>query len=419
MVGLPSAVRRLVVSDAVSAFGTGLVLPLTLIYLHRVRHIDLATTGLLLALPGVVGLVVVPVAGALMDRIGARRVLIACMLLLCVAQVGLAFARTPAQAAPALLVQGVALGPTFPAFNTLMAGLTEGELQQRAFGINFTLLNAGIGVGGLVSGLVVDVSQPLTFQGLFLGNAVVTVLAAAVVWTVPAPAPAPRSTTESGRAAGYREVVRNPLLVRVVFLTLLLALTGYAALDSGLPAYANVVGNVSAKVVALSLSANTLMIVVVQLPMLRLLRGRRRSHAIAVVGVVWCGSWVLFAFCALPSSALGRDAIVLAFAALFGVGETFMAPSLAPLINTLAPEEVRGRANALTSGMYSVAFVISPAISAGFIAGGLGGWWIGLLAGGCLTVTVAALRLSRRLDLRQDVAEQTLEQAAPEFAPTA
>jgi MFS family permease len=214
-------------------------------------------------------------------------------------------------------------------------------------------------------------------------------------------------------------VVRNPLLVRVVFLTLLLALTGYAALDSGLPAYANVVGNVSAKVVALSLSANTLMIVVVQLPMLRLLRGRRRSHAIAVVGVVWCGSWVLFAFCALPSSALGRDAIVLAFAALFGVGETFMAPSLAPLINTLAPEEVRGRANALTSGMYSVAFVISPAISAGFIAGGLGGWWIGLLAGGCLTVTVAALRLSRRLDLRQDVAEQTLEQAAPEFAPTA
>jgi hypothetical protein len=52
MLRLPRPVRRLVVGNAVSAFGTGLTLPLLLIYLHRVRHIELATTGLLLAVPG-------------------------------------------------------------------------------------------------------------------------------------------------------------------------------------------------------------------------------------------------------------------------------------------------------------------------------------------------------------------------------
>jgi hypothetical protein len=250
---------------------------------------------------------------------------------------------------------------------------------------------------------VVDTTRPLTFQAMFWGNAIVTVLAALMVLTVPESHPT--RAGKNGHKAGYRQVVADPLLRRAVVLTLLLALTGYAALDSGLPAYANVVGDVSAKVVALSLSANTLMIVLVQLPVLRVLRGRRRTRAVAVVGVIWCGSWTLFACCALPGSPGMRDAIVLAFGALFGVGETFMAPTIAPLVNTLAPEGVRGRANALTSGMYSVAFVISPAIAAAFIAAGMGGLWVGLLAGGCLVVTVVALRLGRRLAPAQDIAQ--------------
>jgi MFS family permease len=415
MLRLPVPVVRLVVADAVSALGTGLTLPLFLIYLHRVRGIDLPTTGLLLALPGVIGLVAVPVAGTLMDRVGARRVLAGAMALFSVAQVGLAFVHTVAEAIPVLLIQGIALGPTFPAFNTLLAGLTSGQTQQRAFAVNFTVLNAGIGVGGLVSGAVVDVSAPITFEGLFCGNALVTAVGAGLVLTVPEPARTARRDG-TGEPAGYRQVLGNPLLRRALVLTLLLALTGYAALDSGLPAYANVVGGVSAKIVALSLSANTLMIVLVQLPVLRLLRRRRRTSAVAVVGLIWCVSWALFGFCALPGSVAVRDAIVLAFAALFGFGETFMAPSLAPLVNTLAPEEVRGRANALTSGMYSVAFVLSPAISAAFIAGGLGGLWIGLLAAGCLIVTATSLRLGRRLDRSQDVAEDAVPGAESELA---
>lgn len=416
--GLSPQVRRLVLGNTVSAIGTGLVLPITLIYLHRVRHIPLPTTGLLLAIPGIAGLVAVPVSGALMDRIGARRVLAACMLLLSVAQVGLAFVHTPTWAAPALLVQGIALGPTFPAFGTLLGELTSDGAQQRAFAINFTMLNAGIGVGGLVGGAVVGVDHPFTFQVMFLGNALATTVAGLLVLSVPEP---PRAAVhaEHQRSGGYRQVFADRLLRRLVVLSLLLAMTGYAALDSGLPAYANVEAGVSARVIALALSANTLMIVIAQLPVLRLLEGRRRTHAIATVGVIWAGSWLLFGCCVLPGSHTARDALVLTFAALFGLGETFMAPSITPLINTLAPEHVRGRANALSSGMYSVAFVISPAISAAFIAAGLGGVWIGLLALGGFVVTGAALLLSRRLAASQDVAQTTpAPEAGPELVPT-
>lgn len=396
-----SSLRRLLAASAINAVGTGLVLPLTLIYLHRVRGIPLPTTGLLLMLPGVIGLVVVPLSGAVMDRVGPGRVLGWALFTQALAQLGLAWAHTPIMAIPALILQGLGMSPTFPAFNTLLSGIApDAREQQRAFAINFTVLNAGIGVGSLIGAAVVDVAHPATFQILFVANAATCVAEGLLLRTVRSAAPARVGRTV--RAGGYRQVLANRALRRLLGLTFLLAMSGYAALDSGLPAYANVVARVSARVVALSLAANTLTIVVVQLFVLRLLRGRRRSRAIAAVGLIWAGSWALFATSALPGSSWQRSALVLVFAALFGVGETFMAPTVVPLTNTVAGAQVRGRVNALSSGMYSVAFVISPAISAGFISAGLGGVWVGLLCLGGVLAAYLAWRLGRTLPLAQD-----------------
>jgi MFS family permease len=183
---------------------------------------------------------------------------------------------------------------------------------------------------------------------------------------------------------------------------LALAFTGYAALDSGLPAYASVEARVSVHVVALSITANTLVIVASQLLVLRLVRRLRRSRALAVIGLIWAASWAVFGLSALPGSADLRIACVLLFGALFGVGETFMAPTMPPLVNSLAGEHVRGRANALASMAYSIAFVASPAICTGMIAAGLAAAWIGLLCAGCAGTVVLAARLGRQLSMQQD-----------------
>jgi len=404
-------VRRVITSSGVSCVGTGFVLPIVLIYLHRVRHIPLTTTGLLIAIPGLVGLVVIPLAGALSDRVGARRVLAGSLGLLALAEVAMVFVNGAGWAAAALILRGAALGPTFPTLSTLLGSLAEGRVQQRAFALNFTLVNAGIGVGGLVGSAVIDERHAWTFQVMFLGDAVASAIAAGLVLSVRVAPAVPRvlATAADEQRGGYRQVLSDPALRRLILITLLLAFGGYAALDSGLPAYANVVSDVSPRVIALALSANTLVIVALQLAVLKLLRGRRRSRAIIVVGLIWCASWVVLGVSALPASIGLRVALVIAFGALFGFAECFMAPSVSSLINSLAPPQLRGRANALTAGMYSVAFVVSPAISAGFIAAGLGGVWIGLLSTACLAVSLAALSLTRLLRPEQDVAIDTEE----------
>src|SRR5690349_15256931 len=63
--------------DALSAVGSGLTLPFFLIYLHRVRGIELGVAGLILATVAVAGLAGNPAGGWLADRVGPRRAVVA------------------------------------------------------------------------------------------------------------------------------------------------------------------------------------------------------------------------------------------------------------------------------------------------------------------------------------------------------
>ncbi len=411
---LPGPARRVIAAVAVQTLGIGLVLPLTLIYLHRVRHIPLTTTGLLLAIPGLIGLASVPLSGALADRIGPRPVMIGCLFGVAVAQVGLATATTARAAAPVLVLQGLAIAPTFSTSNTLLANVTPPAMQQRAYGVSFTMVNASVAVGTVIGALTVDVQRAATFQAMFLGSAVANVAAAVVLLTLTVPRAAHAEHADRG---SYRELLADPLMRRTVVLSLLLALVGYGTLESGLPAYANVVAQVPVSVVALALTANTILIVGAQLVVLRFLEGRRRTRALALVGLIWCGSWLVFGTSALPESTVARELLVVGFGLVFGIGETFMAPTITPLINALAPERARGRDNAMWGGVYQIAFIVSPAIAAAFIASGLGGVWIALLAVGCLGVTAVALSLSRRVPEAQDVGHPHLPSEALPEAP--
>lgn len=395
---LPPAARRFIATVVISRFGSGLTLPYTLIFLHEVRHLTLPTVGLLLAVPGVVGLIAIPVSGALVDRVGARQVLVACQLLQAAACVGIAFGTTVPALVPAMVLLGLGLGPSFPAGAALLSGLVVGpEQTSRAFGLNFTGLNAAIGVGALVGSFVVDVDRPGTFVVLFLGNAITSVAQALLL-----PAEAPRVPHDAELAApSYKEALADPLLRRLCVVSLLLALTGYAALDSGVPAFARIEGDVSLAVIGWMTVVNTVVIVSGQLLILRLLAGKRRSTALGVAAGLWALSWLLLGLLPYGDSATGI-AVVLSFAALFGVGEMFMAPTLQPLVNSLASNRLRGRYNALSGLMFSIGFVAAPAISSGLIGHGHGLTWIvGMAAGGLIAAWIA-LRLRRALTDEQD-----------------
>ena len=413
---LSRATWLLIAGETVSAVGTGLVLPLTLIYLHQVRGIALPEVGALMAAIGAVGLVAVPLTGIALDRFGARPVLFAVASGQALAEGGLAWAHSAATALPVVLLLGMSLGPSFPAFQTMLAGINKDPArQQRAFAINFTGINAGIGVGGAVGAAVADPAQPASFQLLFLANAASCVVFIVMLIALPNVRPGHEADQPKG---GYREVLANRSLRTALLAILALAFTGYAALDGGLPAYATVEAHLPVHIVALSITLNTAVIVTSQLFVLRLVKRLRRSRALSAIGLIWAASWVVFGLSALPVSAGMRIAAVLLFSGLFALGETFMAPTISPLVNSLASDSTRGRANALATMAYSIAFVASPAICTGMIAAGIAAVWIGLLCAGCFGTVLLGVRIGRQLGRQQDVVRDVSQPLAEEPALT-
>jgi MFS family permease len=400
---LPREGRLMLSIVAIQFLGTGLVLPFHVVYLHEVRDFPLSDVGLLLGVPPLMGLLVVGPGGTAIDRFGARRIQLGVLALLVVGDTVLAFATTRPVAALALAINGVAFGMMWPASQSLIAAVIPSELRQRYFGVNFTLINLGIGVGGIIGGFFVDVSDARTFQVIYLADGA-SYLPALLLLLGPLRHVAGRveaSVGDDAAPVGYLAVLRSPAMATMTVLSFVSSFVGYSQLNAGMPAYARGVGEVSTRALGLAFAANTLVIVLLQLVVLRRIEGRRRTRVIAVMGLVWACSWLLLGLSGLVPGTLGATLLVTACAAVFAFGETLLQPTIPALVNDLAPDHLRGRYNALSSGAFQLAAVIAPPISGILIGHALGNVYIGLLVVGCLVCGLLAIaHLEPRLDPR-------------------
>ena len=397
---LPREGRLLLSVVAFEFLGTGLVLPFLVVYLHEIRGFALSDVGLLIGLGPLIGLLVVGPGGAVIDAYGARVVVIWSLTLLVTADVVLAFADTIGLAVIAIVLQGSAFGVSWPASQSLIAAAVPSELRQRYFGVNFTLLNLGIGIGGILGGLFVDVERPVTFQVIYLADAV-TFLPVLYLLLVPlrhlAGRPVHRDDEPPPPSESYLEVLRRPAVGWMMMLSFVSSYVGYSQLNAGLQAFARNVGQISTQGLGFAYACNTLVIVVLQLVVLRRIEGHRRTRVICVMALIWSVSWVLLGTSGLVPGTLGATVLVAACASVFALGETLMQPTIPALVNDLAPDHLRGRYNALSSGAFSLAAIVAPAIAGWLIGHALGSVYIAMLVAGCAAVVWVALVLERRL----------------------
>jgi MFS family permease len=412
---LPKLVRRMLVGTFLSALGNGLVLPFLVVYLHQVRGMPTAVAGLVVAWQALLAFAGAPAAGALIDRIGPGPVLLASPVLMGLGTATFAFVHTPVEAFGAATLVAFGAAALWPSSTTLLARLAGEDMRQRAFGVQFMMLNLGIGLGGLVAGLVVDIHRPATFQALYLADAVTFVAFFMVVLTLSGVGgPVPRADDQPPSKPGYSALIRDRAMIRVSLVSLLMLACGYGALEVGYPAFATQYAGVDPKVVAFGYVANTAVIVAGQLFALRLVRGRSRSRLIAGVGLIWAASWILLGLAAPAGSHLVAAALVIAAPLVFAVGETIWQPVIPTLINDLAPEELRGRYNAFLSVTWNVAGVLGPALAGVLLGSGRGWVFVAVVSAGCVAGAVFAVRMRTVLTAVQDGRWDADQVAQPE-----
>lgn len=395
---LPRDGRWLLSTVVVQFFGRGLTLPFTIIYLHEVRGFSLGLSGTLMGLIAVVGLLVTGPAGALVDRYGARRVMLVGLFFAVAGYAVLAFATVPAVAALGLALFGVQLGVGWPSVNALVATIVEGDVRQRYYGVNFALLNLGVGVGGVVGGLVVDVDRPETFVMAFLVNAATFVVPVVVLMgplrhlhgRVDHP-------DDGGVAEGYLAILRRPEVLWLSGLGLVAAFVGYGQMEGGFPAFARLVAEVSTRAIGFAFVVNTVVIVALQFWVMNRVSGRRRTRVLALMAVVWAAAWLLLGGAGVLPGGTAAVVIVLVFHGFFGLGETLMQSALPSLTNDMAPAHLRGRYNAISSGAFQGGTIAGPVVAGLLLERGWAGAFIGVMVAGCVGIAVMAFAVGRRV----------------------
>ncbi|WP_436701891.1 MFS transporter [Nocardioides sp. BYT-33-1] len=398
---LPTEGRWLLSTVAVSTLGRGLVLPFTLIYLHEVRGFGLGLSGLLMAVIAAAAFVVTAPSGALVDRYGARVVLLAGQSAMVVGTVLLAFATTPAAAAVALVLIGVNFGASWPAFNSLIATVVEGEVRQQYFGVNFALTNLGLGVGGIVGGLFADVGRPGSFTAIYLADALAGLVPLALflgpLRHLHGRVLHPPRDLGPGPTPGYRAILRSPAVRWLTLLTFVATFIGYGQFEAGLPAFARGEAGLSTGVIGLGFALNTFVIVALQFTVMGRIRGRRRTRVLTVMAALWAFAWLLVGTGALaPGSALAITGL-LGFGLVFGIGETLLQPTLPAINNDLAADHLRGRYNALNSAAVQAGTVAGPIVAGFLLEHGQASTLIALMVLGCAAIAVVATVLERHL----------------------
>jgi MFS family permease len=387
---LPRSVQTLQLGGLCNAFGNGIVLPFTLIYLHNVRGISLTVAGLVLATNAFVALVAGPVSGPLVDRLGGRRVLALALALLALGFGAYPFVHHPWQAFAAATVTGVGNGFFWPAQSTLLVGLTPPDLRHITFAMQRVVMNLGIGLGALVGGLIASAERPGSFTVLFALDAVTFLVYLAILYLfVPAPDLGP--VPPKDEAGTYRDVLRNRAFMSLIGLNALFIFGGFSGFEL-LPAYAKNEAGVSERAIGLVFFVNTVVIVLSQLPISRRTEGRRRTRVLALLGVTWAMSWLLVPIAGIWLAGLAAITLVTAAMALFAIGECLHGAVQGPLVADLAEPRLYGRYMALSALSWSVGFALGPAIGGVVLDAWPTGVWLGA-ATLCLAATALTFAL--------------------------
>jgi MFS family permease len=393
-------IRLLLTGNTLSALGTGFTLPFLFIYLTDVRGISVQTASLVIAWIGVVGMLSIPVGGALVDRFGASKVLIVTLTVEGIGALSLAAVSTVPQALLAVTATGLGGSAAWSAQSALVATIVPPEGRPRVFALQFALLNLGIGLGGAVGGLLVNVDDPTTFQVVYVVDSM-TFFAYAVILVLGLRhvGPVPPEDDEAGEVGpgGYREVLGDRRMRRVCAVTLVLLVGGYAQAEAGLPAFATREADVSTRVLGVAFLANTMTIVIAQLGVQRWLTGKRRTRATAGVAGLWGASWLVLGAAGLGPGTFGAQAAVVTSLSLFALGETLQSPTGPSLVNDLAPAHLRGRYNAVYSLTWNSSMILGPLLAGTLLGAGLAPLYVATLVGLCAAAALLAIRLERHL----------------------
>ncbi len=391
----------------VNFFGNGLVAPFLVLYLHFGRGLPIGLAAAAIATGGITAIASGFVAGWAVDRIGPKRILVLAMTSNAIAYALYLGVREPWQAFVVAALVGIGTGAYGPSSQSLLSALVPAEKRHRAFAQNRLSSLVGLGTGGFVGGFIAAGGRPTDYEFLLVLD-VITFLSFALVLVALATSPRGMGRAMVGT---YLDALRDRSLLGLGLVNMALVAAAIAPVLVLVPAYLKTHAQMPETAIGAIYALNMLTVLAAQMPMARLVEGRRRMPLLAVGAALWAAAWCLLFIAG--GSLSGAAAIVVAAMAivLYGAGESLYALVVTPTVAALAPDALRGRYLAVLGLTWQSGFMIGPA---------LGGQLVPLDAfalpafgiGGIAFAALMTLRLDRVLPMEHRATPRSKELAA-------
>jgi Na+/melibiose symporter-like transporter len=212
---------------------------------------------------------------------------------------------------------------------------------------------------------------------------------------------------------GYRLVLRHRTFVAYAVMNAALIGVGFSLLGDIFPAFAKNTAHVSERGIGLCFLANTLVIVVAQLPVAKWLEGRRRMAAYGVEGTLWAVAWLLVFAGGWWWTGSAATAVFALALSIFGFGECFHGTVQNALVADLSKPGLLGRYLALNGFAFQLGGAGGRALGGFALALAPHGLWL-IAAAAAFAGGTSALLLERFIPapLRRTPRRQAVPQPA-------
>src|SRR5262245_18224681 len=350
--------RRFVSALAIDAVGSGIWMPLSMLYFLHQTSLSLVQLGLAMTIANTLVIPAVPVLGSLVDRVGPKHVM-----QLGNAGAAAAFALYPfahSLWAVTLLVfcATVTRSAFWGALGPMVTTITRPGEREVWFGFLQAMRNAGYGVGGVLAAVALTIGSSAAYQAVVLANAASYVVAFGLMHGVRGGRRPTQEPDEAPARVGAWAAFGDPanrFLVAVVFCFVLAQM----ALNLAMPVYFLDTLSLPGWVPGAVFVINTVMIGLGQGLVVRRMTGVARRRVLHAAIVLTAVSFVMLGAAGALSPA-AAVLVVLAGAVVYTLGELTAGPVVAALSAEAAPSYGRGRYMAATQLARNASVAVGP-----------------------------------------------------------
>lgn len=364
--------RRFVTAIVADTVGSGLFMPITLLYFLAMTDLSLVQIGSAMSLSALLTMPGAFVIGSLVDRFGPRRMMLAGNLIQAVGMMAYLWADSLVAVAMWTVLLNIGRQSFWGSFGNVVTAISAPGERELWFGFLQAVRNLGYSVGGVLAGIALQIGTDVAYESVVVINAVTFVVAFFLLLDVPDHRVA---TAHDAPVEGWGVVLRDRAYLRLV-LGQFGFVAGMMVLNFALPVYVAETIDLPGWVVGAIFTVNTALVGLGQGLVVRRMSGQVRARMMGLAQLVFLVSYALFVVAGWLPVWLAV-VVMLVGATIYTFGELTGGPVFSATAAEAAPDHLRGRYLGLFQLSWGIGGAVTPVAFTWLLAhGATTVWWV-------------------------------------------